>query len=166
MKKAVTLSALAFFFLCPGIVRAAEMEVVQSTAPAGQAVETPAPAQARSINTAISELNYKIEVIQGRYNSLGKDIEDLRKADRDQRQSISELGFQRPTAERIERMESELDLLRNDLAQCRENISFLKSGGKGTPPEQEEKKPWSFIYEPWVAPASLGISILALLIAL
>ena len=144
-----------------------------STAPA-VAAETPAPQavilstavaaledEGRVLNEAISSLNYKIEYLTSRNTQLNKDMDDLRETIKEQKSSIEELNTKQPQDEKLSEIETELSLVRTDLAQLKEDVGVVQS--TEDKPKAEVQKEW--YQADWVAPAGLGISVLALLVA-
>jgi peptidoglycan hydrolase CwlO-like protein len=127
----------------------------------GVKVSTGAAGSFRELNSAIAGVNYKIEYLNARNNQLNKDMDDLRGSLKEQKNSISELNLGQPQEERIKGIETELSLVRTDLAQLKEDVGVAQSSADK--PKPEEKKEW--YQAEWVAPTGLGISVLALLIA-
>lgn len=127
-------------------------EVDVSTAPAGSF---------RELNSAIAGVNYKIEYLNTRNNQLNKDVDDLRDSLKEQKNSLSLLSLRQPQEDRINEIETELSLVRTDLAQLKEDVGVVQSSEDK--PKPEENKEW--YQAEWVAPAGLGISALALLVA-
>lgn len=135
------------------------------------AASTPAGTE-KSINTAIGDLNYKVEFMQQRYFQLNRDVEALQKISRDQQKSITDLSASGLTPEQISYLESELSLLRAELAQVREQISTMKSV-PGIAPESaaaaaDEPKIQTLgrkvLHSPWLSVAAIVLSLAALAI--
>jgi len=88
-------------------------------------------------------------------------MDDLRDSLKEQKNSIAELNLLQPQEDRIKGIETELSLVRTDLAQLKEDVGVVQSSEDK--PKPEEKKEW--YRAEWVAPAGFGISVLAFLIA-
>jgi len=124
-------------------------------------VSTGTPGSFRELNSAVAAVNYKIEYLNARNNQLNKDMDDLRDSLKEQKNSIAELNLLQPQEDRIKGIETELSLVRTDLAQLKEDVGVVQS--TEDKPKPEEQKQW--YQAEWVAPAGLGISVLALLVA-
>ena len=118
----------------------------------------------KGINSAISDVNYKLELLRTRYIELNQEIEELKAADREMERELSGQKRSRPDPRKIDIMESELKLVRSEIAQAREDIALLKSESRRSAQEPRERE--SVLHSPWLAVSSIGLSLLAILIAL
>lgn len=114
----------------------------------------------KNLRSAMGELNYKIEYMQDRYNALERDLEDLRKADKEQRKMISEQSLQRGSNDRLKNLETESDLLRADLAQIKEDMGLMKPRANNQNIDNEGQPWYSWPYLPAI---SVVISLIALI---
>ncbi|MHB9156378.1 MAG: hypothetical protein ACYC5N_11950 [Endomicrobiales bacterium] len=112
------------------------------------------------VNAALSDMNYKIEVIQERYLRLNKDIDELRLADRDQRRILNEQILLQVDPRSIASLQAEVALVRADLAQAREDLSLLKNSVEERRPGREKT---DLLHSPWLSVGALGLSLIALL---
>jgi chromosome segregation ATPase len=136
-----------------------------STSEAQRPSET--AAETKSINTAISDLNYKIELLHGRYTQLTQQIEELQTADRNLKKDIAVQQSGQSDPMELERLQSEVALVRSEMAQVREELTLLKQ------PAEEKKEKLSssgeirsindIIYASWLPAAAMGVALLALL---
>ena len=113
------------------------------------------------INNAISTLNYKLELVQSRYVSLSNQVDELSKRKsnmQNENQSLNE-----PTS--IADIQSELKLMRSEIAQIREDASIVKVNldDKQNGEDSGSDKKW---YDSkWVAPCAFAISVIAVFVA-
>jgi predicted nucleic acid-binding Zn-ribbon protein len=147
------------------LARAQEDAAVSSTTAVAAPDAAAGPAQGndvRVLNTAISDMNDKIDVIQTHYSQLNEDIENLRSADSALRKMIVEDRLSLPDPKRLKSMEATMELIRNDLAQAREELAALRteSDKKALPQTKEEQ----LLRSPWVGVSALGLALIALIV--
>jgi molecular chaperone GrpE (heat shock protein) len=137
----------------------ADPAVESSTGKAeGSPAEPTAPAG--TVTTAISDLNYKIELMQSRYLQLNDDLENLRNADSAIRKMIAEDRLNRPDDKKFKSLEAQVEVLRTDTAQIREEMAALRTE------IDQQKEPTSTedrLRSPWISLTALAFSIIALL---
>ncbi len=152
----------AALFMCVAFLHAEnDYGQEESSSPvAGAEAADAAPAGTR--NSVLSDLNYKIEYLSSRYNEITDEIEKLRAADREQRTLLLEQGLRRDEESKIQGLQLELSVIRAELGQLREDMELLKGkDAAGTTPSQR-----SWMASPWLPVSSLGVALLALIIAL
>jgi hypothetical protein len=121
----------------------------------------------RQVNAAIETLNYKIELIQGRYIQLGRDIEDVRAAERDQNKALVEQRLSLLDSRRLRSIDAELQMMRSDIAQLKEDVSLLNPGRPRTGVEVAAAEPAGseaaqWIRKNWLGASALFISLITL----
>jgi|GEM_PF-4762237 len=118
-------------------------------------------AKDEQINNAISTLNYKLELVQSRYVSLSNQVDELSK-----RKGSLQNENQNYESTSITDLQSELKLMRSDIALLREDASIAKVNLNGEQSNQDNSESDNKWYESkWVAPCALAVSIIALLVA-
>ncbi|HBU69483.1 MAG TPA: hypothetical protein DEE98_03765 [Elusimicrobia bacterium] len=162
MKKYLCLSVilpLCFFSAALALDQGttAQQQAVISTAAVAAAAF---PREEREVNSALSDLNYKLEYLKGRYDSVSAEIEAMKKADRDLKKMISDQGALRLDQNRVKDLDAELGVIRSEIAQIREDVGYLKSmSAKSTEPSKTD-----ILKSPWVTAGSFVLALLALLI--
>lgn len=133
-----------------------------ATAVSPQGVESstgPVKGNFQVLNTAIGDLNYKIELMQSRYMQLNGDIDDLRSTDEALRKMIAEDRLSIPDPRQLKNLEAEAEATRSDLAQLHEEMTGLRSDiNKLNVPETKEDK---LLHSPWIGVTALGLSLIA-----
>lgn len=112
------------------------------------------------LNSALGELNIKLEGIASQYIQLIQEIDKLYLADKDIRRIVIEQNVARPESARVGSLEKEMGLVRSELSQIREDVSLLNVKEPVKKRENEKSK------HSWLPIASIGLSIIALLVAL
>jgi len=132
-----------------------------STAPvtASVAESSGAAAGYPGLAIAIGDLNYKIELIQSRYMQLNNDIENLRNADLAIRKMIAEDRMGRPDAKKFNGMEAQVELVRSDTSQVREEMATLRTGID----KDRAQGSADWLRSPWITITALAFSIIAVL---
>jgi hypothetical protein len=110
--------------------------------------------------TAIGDLNYKIELIQSRYIQLNNDIENLRSVDSAIRKMIAEDRMGRPDAKKFNGLEAQVELVRSDISQVREEMAVLRTGLDKNNKAQGSA---DWLRSPWITITALAFSIIAVL---
>ena len=154
---------MSVIFMLPGAATVAAIEnpgVSGSSSPAHVAVSTMPAASYGELTAAISELNYKIEYLQGNYTRLTRDIDELRTADNEQKKLSLEQGFHRADPDRIKKLELQQDLLRTELANVCEDIGRVKTQAA----ETTKPRPGQWHQWPYLPAVSLAIALLALIL--
>jgi len=154
---------MSVIFTMPGVATLAAVENQEPggpSLPAHMAVSTaPAAGSCGELTAAISDLNYKIEYIQGNYTRLTREIEELRTADNEQKKIILQQGFNRSDPDRIKKLELQQDLLRTGLANVCEDIGRVKTQAA----ETTKPRPGQWHQWPYLPAVSLAIALLALI---
>jgi len=113
---------------------------------------------------AISTLNYKIEYMQSRYNSLLNDMDDLRTKLKDVKRIVAEQGQNQVNVKRIVEIDMELAVIRSEIAQMRQDISKISA----TPPEaavpDEKDIKTKILKSPWLPVSAVVIAVISLLV--
>ncbi|MBN1822826.1 MAG: hypothetical protein JW803_00745 [Endomicrobiales bacterium] len=120
-----------------------------------------ADSEYRLLNTAISDLNYKLEMINRKCDLLSSDIEAVRAQVSAQKKMLGEGLMNIPDKKKIESLENESALMRSEITQIREDISVIKRGKKDVSVADERKEKVSV---KWVAYAALGLALAAIIV--
>lgn len=90
------------------------------------------PQNASDINSVISALNYKIELIQGRYISLVNDMNALTASRKELSEGLADQIAQqlKPMQEDISQMSTQIKLIRDEMSQIQEDLGLIMSERK------------------------------------
>jgi chromosome segregation ATPase len=116
------------------------------------------------INSAISEMNYKIAYLSSNCNTLDKQIEELKVVIQNQKKVNETIAKNAvlPLEQKLKDMEISVSLMRTNLTQLQEDMALLKTNNiKDKEKDSQDSQKWYKSY--WVAVGAAALSFIAII---